>query len=310
MENMKEDILESWIMSMPRKYTDYLDSRTNLADYFVSIHEYYRRQEKEFAVFHFQSPELEYRGELVRWLKALQHELSFSTLALHLAVHLLDYFMDNHMVAVDKLSRVALVCMLMAVSIEDLDGILPRLQSLCLRVGHEFHRTDIIDVQRTVLTFFGFALGRPTVAHFAHMYLAFVIDTRDLEALRSTGCNKSTGATCVEMYDQARSLLRATPDTCLSEVQYMKFEHSLVAAVFILAVRKSLDLSPAWTKMLQFMTGYSLEDLHPCITLYNTLQNPAAQLSASDFDLSVSEDSGYTTSSSCYSPQSKQSTSL
>jgi Cyclin len=58
--------------------------------------------------------QLEYRSELVRWLKALQKELNFSTLALHLAVHLMDFFMDNHMIPIEKLSRVALVCVLTA----------------------------------------------------------------------------------------------------------------------------------------------------------------------------------------------------
>ncbi|KAL1460659.1 hypothetical protein WDU94_012620 [Cyamophila willieti] len=304
MDAIKETILESWITSMPKKFIDFLNSQHHqLNHYFVSIHKHYRKREKQLPVFHFQSPELEYRSELVRWLKALQKELNFSTLSLHLSVHLMDYFMDNHMIAIEKLSRVALVCMLIAVSFEDLDGVLPSLQSLCEKIGHEFNRKDIIEVQGTVLKFYGFNIGHSTVAHFAHMFLAFIIDETDLEGMTV----RSRGTLCVEYYEHALTVLNTLLDRCLMEVQYLKFEQSLVASVFILAIRKSLDLSPCWTKFLQFITGYSPEDLYPCIVLYNTLQSPEAQISVDHFKLSSSEDSGYTTSSSCNSPQSNHS---
>ncbi|XP_017299803.1 cyclin-J isoform X2 [Diaphorina citri] len=291
---------------MPSRYVNYLNSRVHLDQYFVSVHEYYRKQEKNCPVYHFQSPELEYRSELVRWLKALQKELNFSTLALHLAVHLMDFFMDNHMIPIEKLSRVALVCVLTAVNFEDLDGALPRLQALCEKIGHEYNRKDIIEVQTKVLEFYKFHIGRPTVAHFTHIYSAFIVDFMDLDG--TIGGNQDS--LCIEYYDNAQTHICKLLDRCLNEVQYLKFEQSLVAAVFILAVRKSLELFPCWTKMLQCITGYSLEDLHPCIALYNTLQSPEGQISASDFELSTSDDSGYTTSGSCNSPQPNHSNTI
>lgn len=49
------------------------------------------------------------------------------------------------------------------------------------------------------------------MAHFAHMYLAFVIDLKDVDSL--VAVNKSA-AVCIELYDSAQTLLRDMLEKC------------------------------------------------------------------------------------------------
>jgi hypothetical protein len=50
----------------------------------------------------------------VTWLRAIAEELHLSNSSVHLAVYLLDIFMDNHRIVEERLSLVALACILLA----------------------------------------------------------------------------------------------------------------------------------------------------------------------------------------------------
>jgi hypothetical protein len=50
----------------------------------------------------------------VTWLRSVAEELHLSNTSVHLAVYLLDIFMDNHRIVEERLSLVALVCILLA----------------------------------------------------------------------------------------------------------------------------------------------------------------------------------------------------
>jgi hypothetical protein len=50
----------------------------------------------------------------VTWLRAVAEELNLNNASVHLAVYLLDIFMDNHKIVEERLKLVALVCILLA----------------------------------------------------------------------------------------------------------------------------------------------------------------------------------------------------
>lgn len=58
--------------------------------------------------------QLKYRHVLVSWLRAVAEELHLNNASVHLAVYLLDIFMDNHRIVEERLNLVALVCILLA----------------------------------------------------------------------------------------------------------------------------------------------------------------------------------------------------
>jgi len=58
--------------------------------------------------------QFKYRHVLVTWLRAVAEELHLNNASVHLAVYLLDIFMDNHRIVEERLNLVALVCILLA----------------------------------------------------------------------------------------------------------------------------------------------------------------------------------------------------
>ncbi len=57
--------------------------------------------------------------------------LPFSDTTRHLAVLLLDHFMEKHSIMEYKLKMVALTCLLLAAKLEDRDDYLPTISHLC-----------------------------------------------------------------------------------------------------------------------------------------------------------------------------------
>lgn len=280
----QQEFLDSWLVSMPEAYINMLHTIVNMDNYFVNILNHYRQREQLCPVYQFQSPELEYRPYLVGFLKDLQCELHFSMEALHLAVFLLDFYMDSHVMGQEKFSLHTLCCMFLAVKFEDKLGTLPPLQAFHSVVDTPFTRSDVMQVEMDVFEYFDFSIGRPTVAHFAQIFLIFLIDIEDLDSSLSV---EESAAECIELFNSAQAILTDILDKCLGEVEYLRFEQSRVASAMVLTARKKLNLFPCWTESLQLMTGYTLDALYPCIELYDYFNPPESEITSWDF-----EDSG------------------
>lgn len=65
-------------------------------------------------IFHFQSPQIQYRSYLVNWMKQIAADKKLATHSIHLAVYILDLFMDNFNILADRLQLIALVSLLLA----------------------------------------------------------------------------------------------------------------------------------------------------------------------------------------------------
>lgn len=55
-------------------------------------------------------PQFEYRSSLIQWLRKVFKEVEFCRVTLHLAVFLLNYFMDSHSIHPEKLTPAAKLC--------------------------------------------------------------------------------------------------------------------------------------------------------------------------------------------------------
>ena len=78
------------------------------------IYETLKLKEQFIPVYHGHSPQLAMRRHLVDWISVIRGDLEICAMAQHLAVYLLDYFMDNLEVEPKYLHLVALVCLLIA----------------------------------------------------------------------------------------------------------------------------------------------------------------------------------------------------
>lgn len=72
------------------------------------------QREKNRVSFYYKSPQIEHRSTLVEWMKKIAALKKLDNSSIHLAVYLLDVFMDNHHIVIERLYLVALVCLLLA----------------------------------------------------------------------------------------------------------------------------------------------------------------------------------------------------
>ena len=84
---------------------------TELAE---DIHKTLRKRENNINKLQFKSPQLYCREEIIDFLTTVCKELDISTGIRHLAVRLVDHFMDGHNVMEYRLRLMALTCLLIA----------------------------------------------------------------------------------------------------------------------------------------------------------------------------------------------------
>ena len=84
------------------------------SDVAVKVHETLRQKETKLGAIQFDSPQICYRQDLVEYLTTVCQRLKISVGTRHLAIRLLDYFMDKHNVMEYRLKLVALSCLLVA----------------------------------------------------------------------------------------------------------------------------------------------------------------------------------------------------
>lgn len=228
-----------------------------VTEYAEDIHRYLYAKQKCRLTYRNSSPQIAYRPVLVDWLSYTCEKMEFSKTVQHLAMYMLDIFMDNHDILIDYLKLVALCCLIIAVKLEENDNAFPVFSELSVFLDSHHRLTEYVQMEVSILRFFNWNLLVPTVAHFVEYYALHAICSSDYHAgqpLRSV--------------KQAKNYLRGYLDyfleVCLHEVTILQYEPSLVAAAIILLSRKSLFLTPVWPKSMQAITYYKHKQLLQC----------------------------------------------
>uniref|UniRef100_A0A1B6MJI5 Cyclin N-terminal domain-containing protein n=1 Tax=Graphocephala atropunctata TaxID=36148 RepID=A0A1B6MJI5_9HEMI len=227
-------------------------------NYSRDIELHWKFKERQRKPITFSSPQLQLRSHLVEWLKNVSQKKKMSYRTFHLAIYILDTFMDNHSITKDRLGFVALVCLMLAAKFEEIDSMIPKISELNKYDGFRYSSKDFVNVEVMVLKFLDFGLTQPTIAHFAEYYTMATIMPQDL---------KSGKFSFRHLYDMTRNMVDELLDICLKEVKFLQHLPSQVAAACILLTRKRLSLSPAWTSALTEITGYKEGSLIYCTNL-------------------------------------------
>ena len=82
-----------------------------LEQYLLETFAYMRRRESKLSTFKRRLPQIEHRRVLVDWLCTKGESLEFPKSTIHLALVLLDRFMDCHSIEMEHLHFVCLACM-------------------------------------------------------------------------------------------------------------------------------------------------------------------------------------------------------
>ncbi|XP_060559930.1 cyclin-J-like [Ruditapes philippinarum] len=258
-------------------------------------------KEQTIPQFHAQSSQLWIRRHLVDWLAVIVSEIGICATAQHLAVYLLDYFMDGLEVELCYMHLMALTCLLIAVKFEDHCDRIPHYNKLNSYIpvtqyntGQPYTARQYLNMELNILKFSSFELCIPTVPNFLPYFLKVAVDEDDLrDGIPIT--SKST----VETYLEKHAFY--FQEIVLQDHMFRIYAPSLVAASCVAAARICLHLTPTWPKQMELMTDYYLEQLLPCLqSMLGTHQQDSLIKSASFYQPSAMPSISYLPSSQMY----------
>jgi len=214
-------------------------------------------------VYKGQSPQLGLRRYFADLIAVVSNRFKLCPTARHLAVYLLDLFMDHYDITVQQLHIVALSCLLLASKFEEREDRVPKLQTLnslgCMSsMSLALNREGLLQMELLLLETFNWNLYLPTPAHFIEYYLSIAVHEEDLQDGWPLVCLDKT---VVYMSKYTDYFLEVS----LQDHIFVSFAPSLVAAACVAASRIILRLSPTWPNRLQHMALYPWEHLLPCV---------------------------------------------
>ncbi|KAM4600160.1 cyclin-J [Fundulus diaphanus] len=229
----------------------------------ADIHQALKNKELKLPPYKGQSPQLNLRRYFADLISIISNSFWLCPTSRHLAVYLLDLFMDHYDVTVQQLHMVSLSCLLLASKFEDREDRVPKLETLnSLRCMSSLNlvltKQGLLHMELLLLETFNWNLYLPTAAHFIDYYLSIAVLDGDLhDGWPMANLEK----TKLYMAKYADYFLEVS----LQDHVFLCFAPSLVAAACVAASRHILHLSPSWPPRLQRLTGYAWENLMPCV---------------------------------------------
>ncbi|XP_053547678.1 cyclin-J [Bombina bombina] len=229
----------------------------------ADIHQTLRFKELKLPSYKGQSPQLNLRRYFADLIAIVSNRFKLCPTARHLAVYLLDLFMDRYDISIQQLHIVALSCLLLASKFEDKEDRVPKLDQLnslgCMtNMNLVLTKQNLLHMELLLLETFEWNLCLPTPAHFIEYYLSIAVHDTDLHDGWPMICLEKTK---IYMAKYADYFLEVS----LQDHMFLNYIPSLVAAACVAASRIILRLSPTWPTRLQRLTVYPWEILVPCI---------------------------------------------
>nr|XP_015202061.1 PREDICTED: cyclin-J isoform X1 [Lepisosteus oculatus]XP_015202062.1 PREDICTED: cyclin-J isoform X1 [Lepisosteus oculatus] len=210
-----------------------------------------------------QSPQLSLRRYFADLIAIVSNRFRLCPAARHLAVYLLDLFMDRYDISVQQLHVVALSCLLLASKFEEREDHVPKLEQLnslgCMtNMNLVLTKQSLMHMELMLLDTFQWNLYLPTAAHFIDYYLSIAVHETDLHDGWPMVCLEKTR---IYMAKYADYFLEVS----LQDHVFLNYAPSLVAAACVASSRIILRLSPTWPIRLHRLTAYSWDLLVSCV---------------------------------------------
>ncbi|XP_067909432.1 cyclin-J [Heterodontus francisci] len=229
----------------------------------ADIHQALRIKELRLPPYKSHSPQLNTRRYFADLLAIISNHFHLCPTARHLAVYLLDLFMDRYDISVQQLHLVALSCLLLASKFEEKEDRVPKLEQLnslsCMTsMNLVLNKQNLLHMELLLLESFQWNLCLPTAAHFIDYYLSVAVHETDLHDGRPMVYLEKT-----KLYTEKYSAYFL--EVSLQDHGFLNYFPSIVAAACIAASRAVLKLSPLWPVRLHRLTAYAWDALLPCI---------------------------------------------
>ncbi|KAI4879523.1 hypothetical protein NFI96_026820 [Prochilodus magdalenae] len=224
---------------------DRLVNVNEVTAYAAEIHTHLREMElkcRPKAAYMKKQPDItnSMRAILVDWLVEVGEEYKLQNETLHLAVNYIDRFLSSMSVLRGKLQLVGTAAMLLASKFEEIYP--PEVAEFVYITDDTYTKKQVLRMEHLVLKVLSFDLAAPTINQFLTQYF-----------LRQRVGNKVES---LSMFLGELSLVDSDP--------FLKYLPSQTAAASFILANYTIA-GGSWSKALIEMTGYTLEDLMPCI---------------------------------------------
>ncbi|GFR26953.1 cyclin-J [Trichonephila clavata] len=231
-----------------------------IGSYAKDIHHHLRLKERSRFIFRGQSPQLHLRKNMIEWMDMVCQKMEFCTTVQHLAVYLLDIFMDNHTIHNDHLHMVIIGCLTAAVKLEERDSLIPKNSDFNILLENKYKLIEFVHVEIYVLNFFNWDILYPTAAHFAEYYALYALHQSD-----SLSDKPLPNYELIKIY--IRKYIDYFLEVSIIDPIFNNFYPSVVAASCIASTRICLSITPSWSEQLLNVTCYKYLQLKPCIEI-------------------------------------------
>ncbi|KAM4621939.1 cyclin-A2 [Polymixia lowei] len=226
-------------------------------DYAAEIHTYLRELElktRPKAGYMKKQPDItnSMRAILVDWLVEVGEEYKLQNETLYLAVNYIDRFLSSMSVLRGKLQLVGTAAMLLASKFEEIYP--PEVAEFVYITDDTYTKKQVLRMEHLVLKVLSFDLAAPTINQFLTQYFLHQSTNKQVESLA--------------MFLGELSLVDSDP--------FLKYLPSQTAAAAFTVANNTIT-GGSWPKCLSEITGYSLEDLTPCIEDLHQMYLNAAQ---------------------------------
>ncbi|XP_070994066.1 cyclin-A2-like [Oncorhynchus clarkii lewisi] len=214
-------------------------------EYASEIHTYLREMEvksRPKAGYMKKQPDItnSMRAILVDWLVEVGEEYKLQNETLYLAVNYIDRFLSSMSVLRGKLQLVGTAAMLLASKFEEIYP--PEVAEFVYITDDTYTKKQVLRMEHLVLKVLSFDLASPTINQFLTQYFLTQPVSSQVESL--------------SMFLGELSLVDSDP--------FLKYFPSQTSAAALVLANHTVT-GGSWSKSLAEVTGYSLEDLMPCI---------------------------------------------
>lgn len=232
------------------------------------------------------SPQITFRSILVELIREVGQQQNLRRTTVHLAIYLMDSFMDNHNIAHNRLKLTALSCVLLAAKIEENEPKVPTLERMNKLLKPKCPLSDFVVLEVVLLKFFNWHLLIPTTAVFVEYWLLHIVSKGDF------GPSVSEDQ-YFERRSRAAELVLEFLDVTLLDITMTNVRPSLLAAACMAATRAILSVKRTWNNSMIKLTGYTYDEI--CFLMRALMNGRACLISDTISRKRTILDSGYMT---------------
>jgi len=233
--------------------TDEAQNPQLVTDYIGEIDSYMkgleRKQKVEDAYLRLQQVDItdSMRAILLDWLVEVHLRFKLAQETLFMTVHILDRFLSVHRITRGKLQLAGITAMLIASKYEDMYP--PEVRDFIWIADNAYSRAEIIEMEGLILKCLDYNLGTPLPLHFFRRL------------------SKATSADA-EIHHLGKYLMELS----VCNYNMCGYEASKVATSAMFLAHSIMDPGQeAWSKNLEYYSGYSKADVNVCIQKMGTV---------------------------------------